>query len=190
MTNAESLISRSLGTRSYSANAYYNIDKAPQNLRIFTSSQAKKIVLDQQPPPLNACGVVMQSGNHSVVIQADREIILSSGVYQTPQLLELSGIGNRSLLKTHGIPLLYENPALGENYQDHMTNFFAWILKPRAFQTWDQLRYHSTFEAETVGHVRESAPRSASKLLLCFGFSTLREDCKWKSSSCSQVTCA
>ncbi|CAG8876751.1 unnamed protein product [Penicillium nalgiovense] len=51
--------------------------------------------------------------------QAKKEVILCAGSLNSPQLLELSGIGRADLLQTHGIPVIVDNPAVGENLQDH-----------------------------------------------------------------------
>lgn len=53
-------------------------------------------------------------------IRANREVILAAGAFQTPKLLELSGIGRMSLLEKLGIPCKLDNPAVGENLQDHL----------------------------------------------------------------------
>ena len=56
----------------------------------------------------------------SYTVSATRQVILCAGAFQSPQLLELSGIGDASLLKSKGINLLYENPNVGKNLQDHV----------------------------------------------------------------------
>lgn len=60
---------------------------------------------------------------------ARREVILAAGVFQTPQLLELSGIGSPKLLEKHGVEVLLPNPNVGENLQDHaMTGLCAEVI--------------------------------------------------------------
>lgn len=53
-------------------------------------------------------------------VRCNREVILSAGALQSPQLLELSGIGNAALLQQHGIPVVHHLPAVGENLHDHL----------------------------------------------------------------------
>jgi choline dehydrogenase len=55
-----------------------------------------------------------------VGVQAKREVLLCAGALQSPQLLQLSGIGPRSLLESFGIPILCDLPGVGENLQDHL----------------------------------------------------------------------
>jgi choline dehydrogenase-like flavoprotein len=59
-------------------------------------------------------------GGKKFVINAAREVILSAGVVQTPQILELSGIGNPQILSQAGIDCMVNNPSVGENFQDHV----------------------------------------------------------------------
>jgi choline dehydrogenase len=54
------------------------------------------------------------------MVRARKEIILSSGAYNSPQLLQLSGIGPADLLKTHGIDVVLDAPGVGNDLQDHM----------------------------------------------------------------------
>ncbi len=49
----------------------------------------------------------------------DREVILCGGAFNSPQLLQLSGVGPRALLERHGIPVVHDSPRVGENLQDH-----------------------------------------------------------------------
>ncbi|THW75817.1 alcohol oxidase [Aureobasidium pullulans] len=57
-------------------------------------------------------------------VAAKREVILAAGTFNTPQILELSGIGDPVILEQHGIDVVYANPAVGDNLQDHIR---AWV---------------------------------------------------------------
>lgn len=61
-------------------------------------------------------------------ILAKTEVILAAGTIKTPQLLELSGIGDAKLLKAHSIEVLVANPNVGENLQDHGYVPFSWEI--------------------------------------------------------------
>jgi choline dehydrogenase len=54
------------------------------------------------------------------VAKASGEVLLSAGAIQSPQLLQLSGIGPAALLQKHGIPVVHDLPGVGENLQDHL----------------------------------------------------------------------
>ena len=56
-------------------------------------------------------------------------MILSAGAVATPQLLELSGIGNPDILKAHGIDVAHALPAVGENFRDHINARIQWRVK-------------------------------------------------------------
>lgn len=62
-------------------------------------------------------------------VNAAREVILSTGTVHTPQILELSGIGNKTLLNSLGITNLIDLPTVGENLQDHTSVPATFLLK-------------------------------------------------------------
>src|SRR3546814_7857122 len=68
----------------------------------------------------SASAVVLQNAGGEQTIRADREIIVSAGAIGSPQLLELSGIGNGFILKDAGIPVVHHLPGVGENLIDHL----------------------------------------------------------------------
>ena len=109
-----------LASRSYSANAYWKPNSARPNLHVITGAQATKINFEGEKEPLRASGVDFVVGGKSYTAHAKREIILSAGTFQSPQLLELSGIGDSKILKKQGIEVLVNSPGVGENLQDHL----------------------------------------------------------------------
>ena len=114
-------------SRSYAGNAYYKPNAARPNLKVLTGAFATKIVLAAFKTPLIATGVTFTVSGNTYTASAPGEVIVCAGAFQAPQILELSGIGNMSLLKSKGIDVLYDNPNVGENLQDH-------ILLPLAFE--------------------------------------------------------
>ncbi|KAK0486182.1 alcohol oxidase [Armillaria novae-zelandiae] len=90
-------------TRSYSASAYYAPNAKRPNLLILTGAHATKVDLTET-----------QNGNYQAY-----QRILQAGSFQTPQLLELSGIGQEQILQSFGIKCLIDLPGVGENLQDH-----------------------------------------------------------------------
>ena len=102
-------------TRSYSASSYLPL--AGSNLVVKTNSLVAKVEFAKNVKPLVAVGVILQDGTK---FRATKEVILSAGAVQSPGLLELSGIGQTSVLKAANIPQLVNLPGVGENYQDHI----------------------------------------------------------------------
>lgn len=110
-------------TRSYAAPAYYVPNSSRRNLLVLTEALAHEIILEQKSGQWTATGVRFSYGDDSFVAQASREVILSAGSVQSPQLLELSGIGNPQVLEEAGIEVRVPNPNVGENLQDHLSKW-------------------------------------------------------------------
>lgn len=103
------------GFRCSSAVAYLRKARKRGNLDVFTNARATRIVMDGK----RATGIeFVRDGEHSVATAA-REVILAAGPMQSPQLLELSGIGQPDVLKANGIAVIHELPGVGENLHDH-----------------------------------------------------------------------
>ena len=92
------------------------------NLEVVTESQVTKLLLEGAPGAgLRAAGVELRSAAGGVrTVRAAREVVLAAGAIGTPQLLQLSGIGDAPLLHAHGIPPRHQLPGVGENLQDHL----------------------------------------------------------------------
>ncbi|KAL8969550.1 MAG: hypothetical protein Q9197_004271 [Variospora fuerteventurae] len=85
-------------------------------LKLYHHTLAEKVLLDKRN---RATGVVVSSNNTRFTIKARREVILSAGSFQSPQLLMLSGIGPAATLAKYNIPLRINLPGVGSNLQDH-----------------------------------------------------------------------
>lgn len=108
-------------TRSYSTPAYYLPNAHRPNLHVLTSAAVREIVLEQHGEQWTATGVRFDHGGQSYTVAASQEVILSAGSVASPQLLELSGIGNPSVLERAGITVKMPNRNVGENVQEHMS---------------------------------------------------------------------
>lgn len=111
--------------RSYAANAYFTPNAGRENLKVLTGALAQKIVFADDEgkrgkKDVVATGLEFSVDGSTCVVKANREVILSAGVVQSPQLLELSGVGSKEVLEPLGINVLVENDAVGENLQDHV----------------------------------------------------------------------
>lgn len=113
-------------TRSYAAKAYYKPTSPRPNLSLLTSAEAYEVLLakdDNAAGGWKAQGVRFVSGGIEYTVRATREVILSAGSVQSPQILESSGIGGSAVLSAAGVPVKIENPNVGENLQDHLSEF-------------------------------------------------------------------
>ena len=105
------------GRRQSSARTFLARCEGRPNLVLATGALCQRVLLRDQ----RAVAVEYRRSNAVVTAHARREVILCSGVINSPQLLELSGIGNPDLLAGLGIAPLVHLPGVGENLQDHIT---------------------------------------------------------------------
>lgn len=103
------------GWRSSASVAFLRPALARPNLTVIGSATVTRVMLERTA----AVGVEWLEKSTVRRARADREVILSAGAVQSPQLLQLSGIGPAGLLESHGIPVLANVPEVGENLQDH-----------------------------------------------------------------------
>ncbi len=104
------------GIRSSSAYGFLRPAKDRKNLTILTHAHGEKLLLENN----RATGFQFDYKGKSVTVRAEREVILSAGVFGSPQLLMLSGIGPADHLRQHGIDVALDLPGVGENLQDHL----------------------------------------------------------------------
>ena len=105
------------GSRSSSAEAYLKPVRDRSNLTVITHAKASRILFENG----KASGVryaINEKGAYE--IKAKREVILSGGAINSPQLLMLSGIGPAAHLQSHGIDVVVDAPGVGGNLQDHL----------------------------------------------------------------------
>ncbi|KAI9040770.1 glucose-methanol-choline oxidoreductase [Aspergillus affinis] len=108
-------------TRSYAASAYGRPAMVRANVRIDTEALVQRIIFKESSEPnMTASGVEVVVQGQTRVINANAEVIVCAGALNTPKLLELSGIGNEEILRQHNIPIIVNNPNVGENLQDHL----------------------------------------------------------------------
>ncbi|WP_052389604.1 GMC family oxidoreductase [Belnapia moabensis] len=92
------------------------------NLRVETNAHTTKVLLMGK----RATGVAYLKGSQARTATARREVLLCAGAVQSPQVLELSGIGRPDVLQEHGIEVRHALPGVGENYQDHYIIRMVW----------------------------------------------------------------
>jgi len=104
------------GRRCSTAVAYLNPARRRANLRIETEAQAMKILFRGK----KAAGIQYRQHGKIKILNVNREVILCAGALQSPQLLQLSGVGNPVHLNPLGIPMVHALNGVGENLQDHL----------------------------------------------------------------------
>ncbi len=104
------------GWRWSTAKGYLKPARNRPNLHVETNAQATGLILEGK----RAVGVKYKQGGTLHEAHATGEVLLSAGALQSPQLLQLSGIGPGAVLQEHGIPVVHELPGVGENLQDHL----------------------------------------------------------------------
>lgn len=104
------------GARCSAAVAYLNPAKDRPNLDIVTGALVRRIVVENG----RAVGVDYARGGHASQARAQREVLLSGGAVNSPQLLMLSGIGPADALRRLGIGVVADAPQVGRNLQDHL----------------------------------------------------------------------
>ncbi|OOK79165.1 GMC oxidoreductase family protein [Mycobacterium kansasii] len=112
----ETIVTQRRGARYSAADAYLKPAMRRKNLRVLTEATATRIVIDGN----RAVGVQYQRDGQAGVVQARREVVLCGGAVNSPQLLMLSGIGDRDHLAEHGIETVYHAPEVGQNLLDHL----------------------------------------------------------------------
>lgn len=129
------------GERCSAAAAYLHPHQRP-NLTILTKAHIAKIVIEDGRAVGARCFV--KGKQHEA--RAKREVILSAGAFGSPQILQLSGIGDPDELKAHGVETVHALPGVGQNLQDHIDFILSWksprpeLLGLNPSGLWDMLK--------------------------------------------------
>ncbi|MWB96983.1 glucose-methanol-choline oxidoreductase [Agromyces sp. MMS17-SY077] len=114
-------LSQENGSRFSAADAYLKPARKRPNLTVVTGAQATRVRFQGT----QAVGVEYVQGGVTKTARARREVVLSGGAVNTPQLLLLSGIGDREKLDALGIPVVAHSPEVGKNLRDHLMAVLA-----------------------------------------------------------------
>ena len=125
----------SRGRRASTSAAYLRPVRGRPNLTVITGAQVQRLLFAGQ----RVTGLVYQKGGREHQVQAAREVILSAGAINSPQILMLSGIGPADHLREHGIQVVADLPGVGANLQDHL----AISVKYRSLQPISMFKYFS-----------------------------------------------
>jgi choline dehydrogenase len=113
------------GWRWSAARAHLRPAQKRKNLEVRSGCLVSRVLFEGR----RAVGVEYRQGRQSHTVQAEREVILSGGAINSPQILQLSGIGNGDELKKLGIGVVQELPGVGENLQDHIEAYVQYSCK-------------------------------------------------------------
>lgn len=170
------------GERFSAAKAYLTPHLGRPNLQVITGAQATRILFEGR----RAVGVEFQQNGQRRELRVAREVLLSAGALQSPQLLMLSGIGPAAHLRQQGITPLHDLPGVGQHLQDHvdvvlvydapaLTDLFGLSFKGalnvlRGIGEWRRHRRGmlTTNFAEAGGFIRSQAGEAIPDLQLHF----------------------
>ncbi|RAI56347.1 GMC family oxidoreductase [Aquicoccus porphyridii] len=95
---------------------------ARANLTVMTKCRATRVLFEGR----RAVGVAYRQGRQDGQVSARREVILCGGAFNSPHLLQLSGVGRPEDIRPHGIDMVHELPGVGQNLQDHLDFILSW----------------------------------------------------------------
>uniref|UniRef100_A0A182VWI7 Glucose-methanol-choline oxidoreductase N-terminal domain-containing protein n=1 Tax=Anopheles minimus TaxID=112268 RepID=A0A182VWI7_9DIPT len=185
------------GIRWSSYHAYLRPAFGRPNLSILTSSSVAKVLFDESN---RTKGVVVQTigtDQPPVNIPVGQEVILSAGALHTPQLLKLSGIGPKLELQRHGIEVVHDSPAVGQNYFDHLNlplfvsiNATASVTVDKVLSVDTFLQYlkHGRGVLATTAIAGIGGPRDGQYGIILFGMGSVDEQALRHVSNMKQDT--
>ncbi|MFZ4721108.1 MAG: choline dehydrogenase, partial [Ilumatobacteraceae bacterium] len=112
------------GRRLSASQAYLTPVKGRKNLTVKTRAMVHKVIFDG-----NVAQGVQYEVRGKLLTAMAKEVVLCGGAFNTPQLLQLSGVGDTALLEPLGIPVVHHNPAVGEHMQDHLEVYVQHMCK-------------------------------------------------------------
>jgi choline dehydrogenase len=104
------------GRRRHTGDNYLRPAMKRPNLKVETGALAQRVELEGS----RAVGVTYRQGDALKTVRVRREVLLAAGAIQSPQILELSGIGSAEVLQRAGVPVVHHAPGVGENLRDHL----------------------------------------------------------------------
>lgn len=145
------------------------------NITVLSGVQSKNLIID--PATKNCTGVVVinPSTGEEMWLHAKYEVIVSQGVYESPKLLMLSGIGPAAELKKHNIPVIVDSPHVGQNLLDHPIVPFVLRLKDGYGLDDHLLRAGQSHDGAVAAYRRDNTGPLSSGLLELVGFPRIDE---------------
>ena len=113
--------------RSYAAREYYEPNADRPNMTLVTHALVSKVELKQTAGQVKATGVEFTVDGTTHTMKAHKEVIVCGGTINSPQILELSGIGSPAVLDKAGVETIVDLPGVGENLNDHTATGFVLV---------------------------------------------------------------
>ena len=117
------------GKRCSTSTAFLKPALKRKNLTVITDAHVRKISIEASI----ARAVAVDTKTGPQTFHAGKEILICAGAYQSPQILQLSGVGDDEHIRSLGIDVVHHLPGVGKNLQDHFMAPMAWSLKPGVF---------------------------------------------------------
>ena len=152
------------GRRRSTAIAYLRPAEKRRNLRVETDALATRILFQGT----RAVGVSYRQHDQAHTAYAANEVLLAGGAFNSPQLLECSGVGSRALLEKLGIPVVHDSPQVGEQLQDHFYVRTFWrccksiTLNDDMMNVWRKARIGLQYFIRKSGPLTVSAGHAAA----------------------------
>ncbi|WP_333737393.1 GMC family oxidoreductase [Streptomyces sp. IBSBF 2806] len=152
------------GRRSSALGTYLKEARKRPNLTLVTDSHVTRLLFEGT----RCTGVAFRDGDADRTVRCGREVIVSAGAVQSPQLLELSGVGSAQILGEAGVPVVHHLPGVGENFRDHFAARLRWrVRRPVTFNE----RSRGLALAREVGrYLRERRGLLSLPIALGYGF--------------------
>ncbi|KDQ20130.1 hypothetical protein BOTBODRAFT_27544 [Botryobasidium botryosum FD-172 SS1] len=170
-------IDKETGSRSYAANAYYAPNISRKNLTVLIGALVHKVTFSstRSNEDVQATGVAFTYDGKNFEVKARKEVIVSAGALKSPQILELSGVGDPKVLKPLGIDVHVELPGVGENLQEHnavvitfeLTDSDRWVTR-------DAVQFNPELAAEHLALYRSTGEGLYSMSRGIIAFSPLK----------------
>jgi len=135
-------------TRSYSRFAYYDPIASRPNYHLLVGHKVEKLILTRSNHVEGVSFYQRDNPNDKFTVKAKKEVVLAAGAVHTPQILQLSGVGPKAILKAANIDVKLDAPGVGNNFQDHPQVFVNCNFTNDLWPNPGTLVSNSTFRAE------------------------------------------
>ena len=172
---SQATIDGKTGQRSHAGIAYHGAAAKRPNYHVITEATVQKLMLNKRGDrKVVVGGVIYTKDGATATVCAKRDVVLCAGVFKTPQLLELSGIGNPDILSQHGIETIVESRFVGENLQDHPLTGLCFEVRDGVATT-DMIRDPSVVQAALKMYSETQSGPLASPFGGCAAMLPVRE---------------